>query len=52
MVRIIQERGWDDRDDEAYKKRKGREDVSESDVSPTRKPVQRRRVIVSDSDED
>eukprot|EP00250_Pteridium_aquilinum_P009861 c18986_g1_i1 orf=677-2545(-) len=45
------ERGWDDGDDETYKKRKGRED-SENEPSPPRKPAQRRRVVVSDSEED
>lgn len=44
------ERGWDDGDDETYKKRKGREDDSENEPSPPRKPAQRRRVVVSDSE--
>lgn len=44
------ERGWDDGDDETYKKRKGREEDSENEPSPPRKPAQRRRVVVSDSE--
>jgi hypothetical protein len=51
-MNTFQGRGWDDREDEGYKKRKDREDESEHEESPARKPVQRRRVIVSDSDED
>ncbi|KAI5079389.1 hypothetical protein GOP47_0004868 [Adiantum capillus-veneris] len=46
------EGGWEDADEEMPKKRKSREDDSENEPSPPRKPVQRRRVVVSESDED
>ncbi|KAH7425482.1 hypothetical protein KP509_11G056600 [Ceratopteris richardii] len=47
-----EEQEWDDEDEETDRKRKSRDEDSENEPSPPRKPVQRRRVVVSESDED
>lgn len=47
-----EEKRWEDGEDETNKKRRDRGDDFENDESPPRKPVQRRRVVVSDSEEE